>query len=679
MPGVGAGLMRAGGDDVVVVVAGAVDGADGVGEHPCGGVGAGGVRADPVGVEGGDLGGDTDAVHADPGRPGVAGDLGGDVPGEVGGVGGVPGQGEDVVLAVQQPGVAGVGGADGDQQRVGRGLVRDELTQGLRVGAGGQRPAAPVTQVGPGGGQGVGGAQVHGHVGGGELESSKLGHGLVAPGALRREPAQRVVNQLDGGGGHGANGGQRLLHRGQERGWGGDGAARSAVPLLRDAALAQQDPHGPGQDGPAGQAGQQPRRRACFVGRGGARRRPVRCPVWLCRAGGDGCGGAGARGGVAVGGRRFGPGSGVSGLGSRGRGAGGGVAGDRAQLWGGRRGRGFGVAVLGAGDGQAPPREDQVGVLQVPPVALLGVAGGREDSGVAVGVPEAVLRDLAEGVPGPDGVAGTAPPGPRQRRCPGQCARVGRVRVVPANIRHCGPGVPGLRSAISGQRVPSPSSVSAIDHSDSPVVTVCVRALPLVRSCGRLCVATASVLAGRWWRPGGGGGCGPGRRRRHQLGRSRGRGGQGRAGGEQQDCGTDQSLGGRLRQRQRRQVRGRDPAQPGQHLQGDADGQERPAGPGDHGQDAQRQGSVVAGHQRCPDLLQGGNVVGDRVGPDREQHGRQAGQHREDGQGCGEPDQAGADGCCHCSTPPTDRVMRAWPWPVTVIEVIPMIPRNVVS
>ena len=61
-PGVGAGLVRAGGDDVVVVVAGAVDGVDGVGQDLRGGVGAGGVGADPVGVDRRDLGRYCDAV-----------------------------------------------------------------------------------------------------------------------------------------------------------------------------------------------------------------------------------------------------------------------------------------------------------------------------------------------------------------------------------------------------------------------------------------------------------------------------------------------------------------------------------------------------------------------------------------------------------------------------------------
>ena len=80
------------------------------------------------------------------------------------------------------------------------------------------------------------------------------------------------------------------------------------------------------------------------------------------------------------------------------------------------------LCVLGAGDGQAPPGKDQVGVAQVPPVGLVGVAGGREDLGVAVGVPEAVFGDLAEGVPGPDGVAGTAPLGHASATVRGSCA-----------------------------------------------------------------------------------------------------------------------------------------------------------------------------------------------------------------------------------------------------------------
>ena len=134
MPGVGAGLVRAGGGDVVVVVAGAVDGVDGVCQDLGGRVGAGGVGADPVGVDRRDLGRDTDAVQGDSGRPGVAGDLGGEVAGEVGAVGVVAGESDGQVLAVVQPHVAGVAGADGDQQGVGRGLVGDHLAEVCRVG-----------------------------------------------------------------------------------------------------------------------------------------------------------------------------------------------------------------------------------------------------------------------------------------------------------------------------------------------------------------------------------------------------------------------------------------------------------------------------------------------------------------------------------------------------------------
>jgi len=148
-PGVGSGDVGAGGGGVVVVVGGAVDGVDGVGEDLRGWVGVGRVGADPVGVQRGDVGGGPDAVDGGPCRPGVAGDLGGDVPGEVGGVGGIAGEGEGVVLAVEQPGVARVGGADGNQQRVGGGLVRDELAQGARVGGRGQRPGSPVAPVNP--------------------------------------------------------------------------------------------------------------------------------------------------------------------------------------------------------------------------------------------------------------------------------------------------------------------------------------------------------------------------------------------------------------------------------------------------------------------------------------------------------------------------------------------------
>ena len=74
-PAVSAGEVCAGGGDVVVVVVGVVDGVHGVGEDVGGGVGSGGVWADAVAVERGDLGPDAGAVQGDPGGPGVAGDL----------------------------------------------------------------------------------------------------------------------------------------------------------------------------------------------------------------------------------------------------------------------------------------------------------------------------------------------------------------------------------------------------------------------------------------------------------------------------------------------------------------------------------------------------------------------------------------------------------------------------
>lgn len=53
--GVVTGAVGAGGGHVVVVVVGAVDGVDGVGQDAGGRVGSTGVRADPVRVEPGDL------------------------------------------------------------------------------------------------------------------------------------------------------------------------------------------------------------------------------------------------------------------------------------------------------------------------------------------------------------------------------------------------------------------------------------------------------------------------------------------------------------------------------------------------------------------------------------------------------------------------------------------------
>ena len=440
-PGVGPGEVRAGGDDVVVVVGGAVDGVDGVGEDLRGGVSAGGVGADPVGVERGDLGGDADAVDGGPGRPGVAGDLGGDVPGEVGGVGGVPGEGEGVVLAVEQPGVAGVGGADGDQQRVGGGLVRDELAQGLRVGGGGQRPGAPVAQVSPRGGQRVA-ALLRWRVMSvrGELDGGELGHGLAVPGPGGREAAQGVVEELDGWGGDRAEGGQGLLHRGQRAGvgwrWcgrgGGAAAARRGV-------------------GAAGSTWTRPGR----ARRPGRRAATARAPQLGSAAGvlgwsglaGLGCGGPTGRGrcrgcvgaGGALVGLCRGPGGGGPGRGREG------VRLRPGRLGGGGRpARSLWLPCV-LGDGQGPPDVDDVRVAQVRPAGLGDVPGGVEDLGVAAGVAELLVGDAGQGVALLHRVRALLPEVRPAR------SGAGRVSTVPGR-RNPGrpPRVSVLRSAISG-------------------------------------------------------------------------------------------------------------------------------------------------------------------------------------------------------------------------------------
>ena len=506
-----------------------------------------------------------------------------------------------------------------------------------------------------------------------DLDGGDGGHRKVGRGVVAGQCAQCPVDEVNSVFGGRPDGGEGLLHRRQDRGRGGDRASRVSVADLRRATAPQQHPQGPGQHGSAGQPGKQPRRRVCTVRRGGSRRGGARCVVRLGRAWGVRCvRRRGRRGGAR---RRWGGRwTGVGGLGSGDCGVGCRAPGDRARLRSHRSWRGSGLDV-GAGDGQLPPGKDQVGVVQVPPVGLVGVPGGLEDPGVAVGVSELVLRDLAEGVAGADQVGGAALPGRVRGAVRGGKGQGGPgeyppLRAVGAGVE-VGDLVPAGSVAELGVR-DRPQGLSRGDRVGPGPVAVPVRLCALG--------ARRALMADGRRRPRGGGWCGAGGRRGGSLrGRSRGRGGQGRAGGEEQDGGADQSPGGGLGQRQGRQVRGRHPAQAGEHLEGDGRGQERPGQPGEHGQEAQGQRAVVARGQGCPGLLRVGNVVGDRVGPDGQEQGGQAGQDGQDGQRCAEPDHAGADGSGHCSTPPTDRVMRAWPWPVTVIEVIPMIPRNVVS
>ena len=221
------------------------------------------------------------------------------------------------------------------------------------------------------------------------------------------------------------------------------------------------------------------------------------------------------------------------------------------------------------------------------------------------------------------------------------------MRVVPASIRHCGPWVPGLRSAISCQRVPSPSSVcgdrpqglSRGDGVRPGAAAVAVRD-------GVLWVALAP-----WWLAAGGAQAGAAGvvlagavAATSWVAAADGVGRAGPAANSRTAAPTrpraadwGSASAGRCGVGIRRS---RD-----EHFEGDGGGQERPAGPGDHGQDAQRQGAVVAGGQGVQICSRVGTWSGIGLAPIARSMAGQAGQHREDGQGCGQPDQAGADGC----------------------------------
>ena len=363
-----------------------------------------------------------DAVQGDSGRPGVAGDLGGEVAGEVGAVGVVAGDRDGQVLAVVQPHVAGVAGADGDQQGVGGGLVGDQLAEVGRVGVDGQGPPGAVAVVAPGRGEVSGGAQVQGEVAAADLEGGDGGHRQVGRGVVAGQAAQCLVDELDGVFGGRPDAGEGLLDGRHDRGWGGDGAAGASVAGLRGATAPQQHPQGPGQHGSAGQAGEQPRRRVGVVGRGGTRRGLVRCPVRLRRAGGVRCGVRRVlvAGVSVVGGLVAGPGS--AGLVPVTAASGAVLPPGTARSCG-AAGAGAVLALVPSVPGmvRCHPGRIRSGSRRCRPSAWWVWREACEDLGVAVGVSEAVFGDLAEGVPGPDGVGGTAPSG-RAAPLAGHCA-----------------------------------------------------------------------------------------------------------------------------------------------------------------------------------------------------------------------------------------------------------------
>src|SRR5918999_702719 len=97
-----------------------------------------------VGVEGGDLAGDTDAVDSDLLRPRVAGQLSCEIAGEVCAVGGVAGDGDDAqFLPVQHPDLVTLR-ADGAKQWIRRRLIFRLGSQVSELDAGGHPPTAPV-------------------------------------------------------------------------------------------------------------------------------------------------------------------------------------------------------------------------------------------------------------------------------------------------------------------------------------------------------------------------------------------------------------------------------------------------------------------------------------------------------------------------------------------------------
>jgi hypothetical protein len=131
---------------------------------------------DAVGVERLQLGGDPDAGDVDAGGPRVAGDLSGQVAGEVVAVGGVTGDAHVEVFEVEEPELVVLAQADGDQERVGRGLVGDVGSDLVGGDVSGDPPVVAVVAARPWGGQFGRLAEVDHDVGGGEFDGRQLRH-----------------------------------------------------------------------------------------------------------------------------------------------------------------------------------------------------------------------------------------------------------------------------------------------------------------------------------------------------------------------------------------------------------------------------------------------------------------------------------------------------------------------
>ncbi len=383
------------------------------------------VVVDPL-VHGDGLLGHADAVDLDAARPRVDGQLSSEVAGEVAAVGGVAADGQrGQLLAVQQPGLAGVAHADGGQQRVGRldvaGVGAEVLHRGVRADV----PVGLVGAAHPGTRDGGRGAQVQRQLALPELDGRQRRHRGALGSDRGRETPQGLVGELHSGGRCGTGRVQRHLHRRQLGRRGGDRSTRRPVPVGGAPTGPQSHQQCPGQQhAPAGETGEDPGRLEDRV--------------------------VGVVDVVDVGGRR----RRLLGLRELGRGGLRGLGlGDRRSLLGRRVGRlllglglggGLGLVLarlrlllpvvvtgrcLGSGDVELPADVDHVGVGEVGAAGLGDASGGVVDLRPPVGVAELVVGDVAECVVGLHGVG-------VRRRSTGR----GRQLEHPAGHEEAGPG-----------------------------------------------------------------------------------------------------------------------------------------------------------------------------------------------------------------------------------------------
>ncbi|WP_417629154.1 hypothetical protein [Ornithinimicrobium kibberense] len=519
-------------------------------------------------------------------------------------------------------------------------------------------------------------------------------------GARPTEAAQGLVHLFQGGSRRPAAGLDRLLHGDQDRVRRGEGTPWAAGPEPGPAAQGQREEQRTPQQGPGpDDALQQPRRRGVLLTVSGSvpsvqGNVPIRTPAVPCSVPTDAATdvstsvGSGLRGAVDDGGGAHG--------GTQGDARPGGRATCRARLGGllrlacvggvwlrpqcgadvrgsprirdGRR-RPFLLLAHGrVGQVQAPAGIDQVGVAQASPVRLDGARGGLVDLWPPVGLAQVLGGQTAEGVTGLHHhvlvLAGLLA---------GACPGLGRGEVQ----HHAG-----------GDPVGATGQLLGVEVDDAVVVVTGPQVLggdgpervPRAHHVGDRGLLLGAGCRGR--RDWGGGRAGPGRHRgrgRHRRGGCRRGRRNGSAGGgdEQGQRGHDQGSHAGLGQGQGRQPRRLDAAQRRDSLDDDAQAQGGPDHPAEQLGPGQSQGAVVRGQQGGADLVQAGEGSRQRVPAQGQQHGGQAHQDGgQDDQGA-QAEKASTDS--HCSTPPTDRVIRACAVPVALRLGTPMIDRNLVG